>query len=194
MMKILSPLPRPTTLVSARDHVHAGAGGGPSDRLDHALEIRDRQALLEDEREREVEGLAPPMARSFTVPLTASSPMSPPGKEDGRHHVGVGGEGQPGAPNDRMSLVVEPLERRVAEAGRMIFSIRRAVSLPPAAVPEEDAVLGAGARHGAFPEGRRKSEDIVLSHGDVDLVPEQCRSSVCDSCTRWIDQVLTVKQ
>jgi len=31
----------------ARDHVHAGAGGGPSDRLDHALEIRDRQALLE---------------------------------------------------------------------------------------------------------------------------------------------------
>ena len=84
LMKILSPLPRPTTLVSPVTMRHAGALGGarapsrprarssasgsPSSRMNAS----DRQS-----------GRAPPTARSLTVPLTASSPMSPPGKKIG---------------------------------------------------------------------------------------------------------------
>ena len=61
-------------------------------------------------------GCAPPTARSLTVPFTASSPMSPPGKEDRRDHVGVGGEGEPRRrrPSDDR-LIVERVEERVPE-------------------------------------------------------------------------------
>src|SRR5467141_1752317 len=57
------------------------------------------------------------------------------------------------------------------KAGRMIFSIRRAVSLPPLPWPRRIS-SGPEPGTGHSPKGV-ESEDIVLSHGDVDLVPEQ---------------------
>ena len=62
-------------------------------------------------------GFAPAIARSLTVPLTASSPMSPPGKKSGLHE-GVGGEGKAravGAVRRQEGAVAERLQQRVAQ-------------------------------------------------------------------------------
>ena len=83
VMKQPSHLPRSTTLVSpatigtpaacAAAAIEAtirrrSSRGSPSSRMNPALRARGR---------------APHTARSFTVPLTASSPMVPPGKKIG---------------------------------------------------------------------------------------------------------------
>src|SRR3989338_4565124 len=83
LMKSPSPLPFSTTLVSPvtistptaaaascieRTTRSSVASGRPSSRMKAALKQSGR---------------APPMARSFTVPWTASEPMSPPGKNSG---------------------------------------------------------------------------------------------------------------
>ena len=83
LMNIPSPLPRSTTFVSPVTIVtcarcaaraidcttrHSVAIGKPSSRIKPTLRYKGR---------------APAMARSLTVPFTASSPMSPPGKNSG---------------------------------------------------------------------------------------------------------------
>ena len=83
VMKIPSPLPRSTTLVSpvtmdtpasrAASRMDTttdsrSAIGSPSSRMNAALSDSGR---------------APHIARSFTVPLTARSPIVPPGKKSG---------------------------------------------------------------------------------------------------------------
>ena len=57
---------------------------GSRHRLDLAGGARRVQPLLDDERAARPIGVAPETARSLTVPLTASSPMEPPGKISGR--------------------------------------------------------------------------------------------------------------
>jgi hypothetical protein len=81
LMKTPSPFPRSTTLVSPvtmrtpdsaaaacmeRAMVQRSSMGKPSSRMNPVERAR---------------GVAPHMARSFTVPWTASEPMSPPGKK-----------------------------------------------------------------------------------------------------------------
>ena len=65
------------------------------------------------------------------MPLTASVPMSPPGKNSGRDHVGVGGEGEPG----RRPRARAPSWRRSSsgssKAGRKIASMQRARTCRP---------------------------------------------------------------
>ena len=73
------------------------------------------------------------------MPLTASSPMSPPGKEDGRDHERVGRERDALAPDRHDRLVVERREDRVAEApARSSRSISCDGQLAAAAVAEQD--------------------------------------------------------
>ena len=78
-----SAWPRSTTLVSPATISHAGGGRGRGDRVDLGAQHVGVQALLEDQRRLSASGRAPPIARSLTVPLTASSPIEPPGKRSG---------------------------------------------------------------------------------------------------------------
>ena len=98
LMKSLSAAPRPTTLVSPVTIGDARARRG------RAAPTRSRGADRPSgspssrmNASDSASGRAPPTARSLTVPLTASSPMSPPRKEDRRDDVGVGGEREPRA-------------------------------------------------------------------------------------------------
>ena len=59
-------------------------------------------------------GTAPETTRSFTVPLTASVPMSPPGKKIGIDDIAVRGEGDAAGQEAR---VAELAEEAVGEAG-----------------------------------------------------------------------------
>ena len=63
-------------------------------------------------------GRAPHIARSFTVPCTASLPMSPPGKNRGLHDERVGRERDPGARDVEDRAVVEERERGIVEGGK----------------------------------------------------------------------------
>ncbi len=78
-----SPLPWFTTLVSpvttATPAASAAARIDSTTRPSTAIGSPSSR-MSASERKR---GLAPPMARSFTVPFTASAPMSPPGKKRG---------------------------------------------------------------------------------------------------------------
>ena len=67
----------------AGHHRHAGRGRGGGDRVDLGPEVLGGQALLQHERQGERHGRAPATARSLTVPLTARSPIEPPGKRSG---------------------------------------------------------------------------------------------------------------
>ena len=84
-MKIRRRCRGPTTLVSPVT-IGTPARAAAAARIDATTRRRSAsgKSLLEDEaRATGTAGRAPPIARSFTVPLTASSPMSPPGKKSG---------------------------------------------------------------------------------------------------------------
>ena len=63
-------------------------------------------------------GRAPHMARSFTVPLTASRPMSPPGKKIGVTTKESVVKRQARSVEFNNRLVVEAREIRIAEGGK----------------------------------------------------------------------------
>ena len=71
----------------AGDDRDACLGGGRRHRLDDPAEVGDREAFLENEAHREVQRRGARIARSLTVPCTASLPMSPPGKNSGLDDV-----------------------------------------------------------------------------------------------------------
>ncbi len=93
-------------------------------------------------------GLAPIIARSFTVPFTASSPMSPPGNSMGLTTYGIGREGEPpGLDLDHRGVVEHAAGARGAERGHhhVAKEVRREAPARP--VPEDHA-LGLGDRGG----------------------------------------------
>ena len=57
--------------------------GGPRHRMRHPAQISMREPSSMMKPALRNSGRAPPIARSFTVPCTASEPMSPPGKNSG---------------------------------------------------------------------------------------------------------------
>ncbi len=93
---IPSAWPASTTLVSPVTMRDAGGPGRSRHRLDDPAEDGQLEPLFEDEAgaQRRAAGRRV-MATSLTVPLTARSPMQPPGKKSGLHDVGVGRERQP---------------------------------------------------------------------------------------------------
>ena len=82
--------------------------------------------------------VAPIMARSLTVPQTASRPMSPPGKKIGMDDVRVGGDHEPAvADPERGAVVHRPAgPRRAATCpgrrGAKTSSISARIARPPA--------------------------------------------------------------
>ena len=82
-MKILSALPLGTTLVSPVTIVTPALSA--SDFMESSIRSRSSKGSPSSRmRAHEMKsGLAPMTARSFTVPFTASFPMSPPGKKIG---------------------------------------------------------------------------------------------------------------
>ena len=99
-------------------------------------------------------GRAPPTARSLTVPLTASSPMSPPGKKIGvTTYESVVKASRAAARVGEQRLVVERARAPGSEApaGSAARSAA-AVSCPPLPWPEQDPV---GRRTGRSRAARR---------------------------------------
>ena len=92
-MKSSSPLPRPTTLVSPVTIGTPARAAARARRLDHAAQVGERQALLEDEGERQRE--RPRAADREVVDRAVDRELADvaAGEEDRRDDVGVGGEG-----------------------------------------------------------------------------------------------------
>ena len=182
LMKILSPLPRPTTLVSpvttgtparaaaaCTDSItrRRSASGSPSSRMNASDSASGR---------------APPTARSLMVPFTASSPMSPPRKEDRRHHVGVGGERQARAValDDTPGRRAAPAPDCETPAGSAPRSAAR--SAPPLPWPSSTwSAVDERQRAGGERQPIAASEDIVFSQRDVQLIPQQVQQRSCAS-------------
>jgi hypothetical protein len=80
-MNTPSPLPRSTTLVSPVT-IGTPPRAPRRHRFDDALEVRQREALFEDEAGGQQRPRAH-IATSLTVPCTDRQPMSPPGKNSG---------------------------------------------------------------------------------------------------------------
>ena len=114
-MKMRSALPRSTTLVSPVTSDHAGRAGGGGHGLDDAVQVVQRQALLQDERTGEEAG---PRAHDGEVVDGAGDGQRADvaaREEGGRDHVGVGGEGEPGRPDVDQGGVGQGRECRVGE-------------------------------------------------------------------------------
>ena len=60
-------------------------------------------------------GRAPHIARSFTVPLMASVPMSPPREKERAHHIGIRRESEPTIAVWDHSAVVSLGKKRIIE-------------------------------------------------------------------------------
>ncbi len=83
MINTPSPLPLSTTLVSpVTIWTPQSAAARPSDAVMRRSVSMEKPSSMMNAALRN-NGVAPPMARSFTVPCTASDPMSPPGKKSG---------------------------------------------------------------------------------------------------------------
>ena len=86
-------------------------------------------------------GMAPPTARSLTVPWTASEPMSPPRKKQRLHDKRVGGEGEARPTCVNLRLVILTVERGIREERLKQSTHQVGGKASAAAVPEHDAVL-----------------------------------------------------
>src|SRR5262245_34897161 len=171
-MKILSPLPRPTTLVSpvtirtpARPAARwiepstrrRSASGNPSSRMNASDSASGR---------------APPTARSFTVPFTARSPMSPPGKKIGVTTYESVVNASREASSGTMAWSSSTSRSGFRNAGTIMRSISWAPSLPPLPWPSRiSSACVTGSGHS--PKGPAPLEDIVGSQRDVHEIPEQ---------------------
>ena len=75
------------------------------------------------------------------MPLTASSPISPPGKDQRLDDVGVGGERDPRGSEVDYGSVVESFEERVAKLLEEELLDERLRRLPAGAVRERDDLV-----------------------------------------------------
>ena len=126
-----SPLPRSTTLVSPVTI------GTPASAQAAAIDatMRRRSSIGKPSSSTKpalrASGSAPHIARSLTVPCTASEPMSPPGKKSRLHDEAVGREGQALAADVEDRAVAELLEGGLRERRQEQLSMSRAVLRPP---------------------------------------------------------------
>ncbi len=89
-------------------------------------------------------GIAPPTARSLTVPWIESEPMSPPGKKIGRTtNESVVSAMRPAATGSA-GLILQAIEDLVTEGGPEDGFEQRVRQRAAAAVAEHDAVVVAG--------------------------------------------------
>ena len=101
-------------------------------------------------------GRAPAIARSLTVPFTASSPMSPPGKKSGRTTKESVVNASAALAVVEQGAVGERLQQRVAEVRRRkSASIRSWLDLPPA--PWESVICSSR----ILRRGRRRRSSIA---------------------------------
>src|SRR5262250_682766 len=186
VMKQPSALPRSTTLVSPvtrrtpaflaaaliESTMRASsASGNPSSRMKAALRYRGR---------------APAMARSFTVPLTASTPMSPPGKKSGVTTWASVVKARRTPPMLRTAWSSWRSRYEFRNEGRKYRAIRSAVILPPLPWPSSTrsvVVIGAGQLRAKLPGP--SLDDIVFPQGHVHQVPHD----VVERHVRLLDAV-----
>src|SRR5664280_1344728 len=131
VMNTWSPLPRLTTLVSpVTSRIPASLAAS---RMDSTTRRRSSAASPSSRMKAAARysGRAPHMARSFTVPLTASRPISPPGKKIGvtTNESVVKASRVPFTWTTAWSSSLSRIG--LENAGRKILSINSAVSLPP---------------------------------------------------------------
>ncbi len=131
LMKTPSPLPRSTTFVSPVTI------GTPASSAAACIEATMRERSLSgrpSSRMRPAEsasGCAPHIARSFTVPCTASEPMSPPGKKSGLMTNESVENARRAPPASKTAPSCSSRSAGLSKLLRKTFSIRRCVIRPP---------------------------------------------------------------
>ena len=105
-MKMPSPLPRSTTLVSPVTIAHAGRSGGLGHRRHHAAERFHGQALFEDEACAEIRRPGPGHRQVVDGAADGQLADVAAGEEQGVDDVAVGGEGQAGTVGGQHGAVV----------------------------------------------------------------------------------------
>src|SRR5664280_2625974 len=131
LMKTPSPFPRSTTFVSPVTI------GTPAPAAAACIEATMRERSLRgrpSSRMRPAEsasGCAPHIARSFTVPCTASEPMSPPGKKSGLTTNESVENARRAPPTSKTAPSCSSRSAGLSKLLRKTFSIRRCVIRPP---------------------------------------------------------------
>ena len=167
-----SPLPWSTTFVSPVTSATPTAPAGLGHRGHDALEVAHREALLEEVAGAQEEGLRPAHGEVVDRAVDGQRADVAAGEEGRLHHEGVGGEGQPLAPDGDDGAVAERLEVRVAEGGRE-ERLDEARGLPaPAAVGELHDV--------PVVEGRRAAEHLVDGAGHGATRPPPLAAAVVE--------------
>ena len=172
-------MPLCTTLVSPVTTCDPGRVRPPA-RMDSAIrgQVGDGEALLQDEPGRQVQRRGAGHGQVVDGAVDGQVADVAAGEEQRGHHVGVGGERDPGAAHGQLGRVLQRLEQRVAERveeDRLDQGVRR---LAAGAVRHRDALfpdLGAAppravdaVQHLLFPVGQRQ---LAPSLGGEALVP-----------------------
>src|SRR6185437_12149077 len=180
VMKMRSPLPRSTTLVSpVTSFTPASSHARRIDATMRWRSVSARPSSRMNAAERK-SGVAPPTARSLTVPLTARLPMSPPGKKMGRTtkaSVVIAMRAPPARTVAASSSTAAALSEN---AGTKSRPTRSAVRRPPLPWPSTTCSYCPKGT-GQAPKGQTSeasdaspvmSDRVLLPARDVDQVPE----------------------
>ena len=153
-MKIWSPLPRSTTLVSPVTRATPGLVGGFLHGADHAPQVRHRQALLQDEARRQIERPGAAHGEVVYGAMDGQLPDVAAGEEDGVDDKRIGAEGNAGPVHGEDGAIVERFEELIAELGQHHLLDQLVGELAATAVGEHDFLMvhdrhRAGAQEGA---------------------------------------------
>ena len=126
-------------------------------------------------------GSAPETARSLTVPLTASSPIDPPGKNSGcttKESVLIARARAGGVEHRRIAQI---FKRGIAEGGKKQMLDQLVAELAAAAVAHHDGGI-VGERKRAGPVGKigrdwRLVLDLIVSHAQLRVSAEPALAS-----------------
>jgi len=122
-----------------------GVGGVPHG-LQNPFQIRQRESLFDDQADAQVERHGAAHGQIVDGAVDGQVPDVSAGKENGVHHEGVGGKGQPRSIDGEDGPVVQPGENGVVEQGRHGLGDEPVGEFAAAAVVEGDGVCF----HGRF--------------------------------------------
>src|SRR6185437_451825 len=181
LIKIWSPLPRSTTFVSpVTSETPAAAAASRIDSSTRRKSCIENPSSIINPAER-YPGRAPHIARSLTVPWTASLPISPPGKKIGFTTYESVLKASFALFKENTAPSCNDSSNGFRNAGRIMRSINRCVILPPLPCARTISLcseIGSGhvpfsgeASAAAAEDSWKRSNDIVFSQRNMDQVP-----------------------
>ena len=166
----------------ARDELDARLVARAPHRADDALEVGDREALLEHERRREIQRRRAADGEIVDGAVHGEAPDVASREEDRLHDEGVGRDGDAPAARDderQRGLILERAEERAAERGQEHLSHEVAREPPAAAVREHDrSGVRARARGHASNAAARRRDHVLLPAREVHEIPEHVEQSL----------------